>query len=39
MSLQAPLALGDTVRLTLTLDNGTTLKAVAPVRSMQRMSP
>lgn len=37
--LKAPLALGDTVRLTLTLDNGTTLKAVAPVRSMQRMSP
>lgn len=37
--LKAPLAPGDSVRLTLTLDDGTTLRVTAPVRAMQGMRP
>jgi len=35
--LKAPLAAGDTVRLTLTFDDGTTAQVKAPVRPMQGM--
>ena len=37
--LKAPLAAGDSVRLTLTLDDGSTLRVMAPVRPMQGMRP
>jgi len=35
--LKAPLAVGDSVRITLTLDDGSTLQVMAPVRSMRGM--
>jgi copper(I)-binding protein len=37
--LKAPLAAGDSVRLTLTLDDGSIVRVMAPVRSMQGMRP
>jgi hypothetical protein len=37
--LKAPLAPNDTVRLTLTFDNGSTVKVAAPVRAAQRTMP
>ena len=37
--LKAPLAAGDSVRLTLTLDDGSTVRVMAPVRPMQGMRP
>jgi len=37
--LTAPLTVADTVALTLTLDDGTTLMVQAPVRTMQGMMP
>ena len=37
--LKAPLVANDTVRLTLTFDDGSTVKVAAPVRSMQGRMP
>lgn len=37
--LKAPLTAKDTVRLTLTFDDGSTVKVAAPVRSMQGRMP
>ena len=37
--LKKPLVPGDTVRLTLTFDDGSRVQVAAPVRAMQQMMP